>query len=504
MQPPPDALAEFRVVTNNMSAEYGRSGGATINVAYKSGTQPVQRRRVGVLPRHLDERRGLLQVAGGEARAEAQSVRVRRRRADHEEPGVLLHRLRRLPAGPRSGHLFDHRHRGTAAGYLRGRRPQPASPATTYPAGTPIPMTALARRVLARSAGDDERGHGATTIERCSSSRTTPTSTTARSTSRSRRRSRCSAATAIATWTSSTIPPIPLPSGGSGNGQTYVTNKQFATGADLGAIGERRCSRRGSATRTPWRARTRRRWAPPARSRSTASPGSRRDPRVVGRPAQPGRSRATRISGRQATNPQWQYPRVFNPKVNYSWVQGRHSFKSGYEFQHVQTEVQDVNPLYGRDTYGSQISRPAGVAANNALQPRRLRAGLPVAVRAQQHPGGEPPPEHALPLRAGRLAGERHADAEPGPALRVLDAVGRGGQHPVELRSGARGRWYSRATGRWRIARRSIPIATTGGRASASPGRSTRRRSCAAATAWPTFTSIAPAAPTCCRSTARR
>ena len=37
MQPPPDAIAEMRVVTNNMSAEYGRSGGGTINVAYKSG-----------------------------------------------------------------------------------------------------------------------------------------------------------------------------------------------------------------------------------------------------------------------------------------------------------------------------------------------------------------------------------------------------------------------------------------------------------------------------------
>ena len=37
MQPPPDAVAEFKVVTNNMSAEYGRSGGATINVAYASG-----------------------------------------------------------------------------------------------------------------------------------------------------------------------------------------------------------------------------------------------------------------------------------------------------------------------------------------------------------------------------------------------------------------------------------------------------------------------------------
>src|SRR6266404_9710906 len=38
MQPPPDSVAEFQVVTNNESAEYGRSAGATINVAYASGT----------------------------------------------------------------------------------------------------------------------------------------------------------------------------------------------------------------------------------------------------------------------------------------------------------------------------------------------------------------------------------------------------------------------------------------------------------------------------------
>src|SRR5215475_8547760 len=38
MQPPPDAVAEFKVVTNNQSAEYGRSAGATVNVAYRSGT----------------------------------------------------------------------------------------------------------------------------------------------------------------------------------------------------------------------------------------------------------------------------------------------------------------------------------------------------------------------------------------------------------------------------------------------------------------------------------
>jgi hypothetical protein len=41
MQPPPDAVSEFRVVTNNQSAEYGRAAGATVNVAYRSGTNAV-------------------------------------------------------------------------------------------------------------------------------------------------------------------------------------------------------------------------------------------------------------------------------------------------------------------------------------------------------------------------------------------------------------------------------------------------------------------------------
>ncbi len=56
---------------------------------------------------------------------------------------------------------------------------------------------------------------------------------------------------------------------------------------------------------------------------------------------------------------------MFNPKVNYTWLAGPHSLKAGYEFQRINTEVQDVNPLYGRDTYNGQFSRPAGIAANN-------------------------------------------------------------------------------------------------------------------------------------------
>src|SRR5207244_5445805 len=41
MQPPPDAIGEFKVVTNNTSAEYGRAAGATVNVSYRSGTNQL-------------------------------------------------------------------------------------------------------------------------------------------------------------------------------------------------------------------------------------------------------------------------------------------------------------------------------------------------------------------------------------------------------------------------------------------------------------------------------
>ncbi|HEX4277071.1 MAG TPA: TonB-dependent receptor [Bryobacteraceae bacterium] len=62
--------------------------------------------------------------------------------------------------------------------------------------------------------------------------------------------------------------------------------------------------------------------------------------------------------GRQSTNPQFQNPTSFNPKFNYSWNHGRHSIKAGYEFIAVRTEVLDVNPLYGSDTYSGQFSKP--------------------------------------------------------------------------------------------------------------------------------------------------
>src|SRR5262249_451431 len=104
-------------------------------------------------------------------------------------------------------------------------------------------------------------------------------------------------------------------------------------------------------------------------------PGLPSDPRIVG--GLPSES-ITGFSafGRQATNPQWQYPTVWNPKVNYSWLSGRQSLKAGYEFQHINLEVQDVNPLYGLDSYTGQFSRPAGAAANSLYNLADFMLGL--------------------------------------------------------------------------------------------------------------------------------
>jgi outer membrane receptor for ferrienterochelin and colicin len=41
IQPSPDAIEEFRVITNTFDAEYGRNSGSVVNVVTKSGTNSL-------------------------------------------------------------------------------------------------------------------------------------------------------------------------------------------------------------------------------------------------------------------------------------------------------------------------------------------------------------------------------------------------------------------------------------------------------------------------------
>ncbi len=70
--------------------------------------------------------------------------------------------------------------------------------------------------------------------------------------------------------------------------------------------------------------------------------------------------------GRQSTNPQWQNPSLLDPKVNFSWVRGKHSLKFGYEYEKVWQEIQDSNPLYGSFTFNGAYSACTSAASGGS------------------------------------------------------------------------------------------------------------------------------------------
>jgi hypothetical protein len=361
MQPSPDALAEFRVVTNNMSAEFGRSGGATVNVAYKSGANRFSGaaweffrdtsmnavgffKPLGAKPTLSRNQFGF--VVGGPI-VKNKAFFFTDYEGFRQDRQVVAFSTIATPA-QRNGILS-----------LDVRDPWTG---TIYPAGTAIPMTSFARKVL--SALPDPTNANASNNYQISQDFTnhndkyngkvdTQLSPTLTAFGRFGWRR-------VALYDQ---PGIPLPSGGAGNSNTYVRNKQFASGVTWTQSGSRLLEVRFGISATEA-------GKNPAALGSTSAleqfgiPGLPSDPRVAGGlPTQ----LITGFSdlGRQATNPQWQYPTVFNPKVNYSWTMGKQSFKAGYEFQRINTEVQDVNPLYGRDTYTGQFTRPTGAAASN-------------------------------------------------------------------------------------------------------------------------------------------
>jgi len=73
--------------------------------------------------------------------------------------------------------------------------------------------------------------------------------------------------------------------------------------------------------------------------------------------------------GRQSTNPQWQNPALLDPKINYTWVKGKHSLKFGYEYEHIWMAVNDNNPLYGSWTYSSGYSTCPSHTVGGVLTP---------------------------------------------------------------------------------------------------------------------------------------
>ena len=87
-----EAVREFRVITNEYTAEYGRSTGGVVTAIFKSGTNDFHGNAFEFLRNSALDARNFFDVQKPEFHR--QPVRRLGGRTDQEEPDVLLRRLR--------------------------------------------------------------------------------------------------------------------------------------------------------------------------------------------------------------------------------------------------------------------------------------------------------------------------------------------------------------------------------------------------------------------------
>jgi hypothetical protein len=363
-QPSPDSVAEFKVITNNYSAEYGRSGGATIDVAMKSGSNQFHATAYDYL------RNTSLNAVGYIFGA---------RPATFQKPTLVQNQFGVTLGGPvvRNRVFFFSDYEGfrqiartlkfASIPTLDDRRgilpvtvknPQTGA---TYPAGTAIPMTAFAAKVLndlpAPNAGvaasSRSNNYTASPLDRNYNDKFDvkldgQLMPSLQSFLRISQRK-------VNIFNEPTIPGL---SGGNSNGYTRVLNQQGSLGTTWTVSPKSVLEFRFAVSRTNAGK------FPPAIGGASmlAIYG------ITGLPTTPdltGGLTATTISGldqlgRQSTNPQFQNPTDFDYKLNYSRQIGRQSLKAGYEFMAIRTQVNDINPLYGRDAYAGNFSGGGG------------------------------------------------------------------------------------------------------------------------------------------------
>ena len=366
VQPSPDAMAEFQVVTNNESAEYGRGGGATINVAYASGTNKLH------LTAYEFLRNAAFNATGFFKPPDGRTPQFNRSQFGATIGGPILKE--------RAFYFVDYEGFRQVRGIVTSSTiATPAERAgtlpidvynpftgTLFPAGTQLPVSPFAQKALA---GLPQPTNSALSNNYVITQRFTNNTDKYDAKFDTQINSRMSTFVRLSQRKANLVdfPPIPLPSGGSGNGNTRVLNQQLASGWTWTRTSTQLLEARLGVSYTKGGKFPLALHSADALTQFGIS-GLPSDAQIAGGLPTELISGFSDL-GRQATNPQWQYPLVYNPKVNYSIFHGRHSIKTGYEYQWSGTTVEDVNPLYGRDSYAGGFSHfsnglRTGTAAN--------------------------------------------------------------------------------------------------------------------------------------------
>lgn len=365
IQPAPDSVAQFQVVTNNQTAEYGRASGAVINVAFAQGTNKLHGRVYEFARNTALNATGFFRPAGG------QKPQFNRNQFGGNISGPVLkdklfffvdyeafRQVRKqaatatLPQISQLNGIFSR----TVINPYNG---------TQYAAGTSIlndPNISTASRTIAGLMRNLNPGTALTnnysTLQR---SRNYSDKGDLRLDFIPDQKNSYFVRVSVLKQNAIDYPIFGLPLDGGSNGAQRIFNKQIAVGYNR-VIGSNQLLdvRLGLSQTTAGKY-----------SLSIGTnpgftfPGLPTDPTVAGGIPSISITGFTGI-GRQSTNPQFQNPIMLDPKVNYSWVVKRHSLKVGYEYQKIWMKVQDTNPLYGGFSYAGGFSRDASTASANS------------------------------------------------------------------------------------------------------------------------------------------
>ncbi|HEY6412287.1 MAG TPA: TonB-dependent receptor [Edaphobacter sp.] len=357
IQPAPDSIAQFQVVTNNESAEYGRASGAVINAAFAQGTNHFHGRVYHFLRNTDLNATGFFRPSGG------QKPQFNRNQFGGNIGGPILR-----------DHLFfflDYEgFRQIRKQVATATLPTPNQLAGKFSTAVVDPYTGQSYAPGQSILNAPDISPAAVTIAGMIGKLGPGTASTNNFTTLQRSQNYSDKGDVRLDYTldsrnafflrvsdlkqnATDFPIFGLPLDGNSNGKQRILDQQVAVGYTRVVNSNQMLDARLGLSRTK-------------AGKFSLSIGT--DPGITfaGLPTDPivaggipgiGISNLTAL-GRQTTNPQFQNPALFNPKINYTWIIRNHSLKAGYEYQHVWMAVQDTNPLYGGFTFSGGYSRP--------------------------------------------------------------------------------------------------------------------------------------------------
>lgn len=367
--PSPDAISEFRVETNNYSAEFGRASGAVINVSINSGANQFH-------GRVWEYNRNTSLNAVGPFLPPVNVLTGK-----HQKPVLIRNQFGGALGGPvikdKLFFFIDYEgNRQVQGQYMTATIPNAQQRQGMFvdTKGNPVPLrnpitgvayadgvvpqsdwTPLAKLVIGALPAPNVPNSFSNNYASLPKSSLTDNKGDARVDFYMNPRTTIFGRYSDHQGNIVDASSIPGQAGGGGNGTIHAYNRQVAAGVthtfNQNSILDGRIGFTWTqGGKTPYLA------GQQSLNTQAGIPGLPSDPSVI-RALSSENVTGFTSWGAQGSNPQFQNPFVVDPKINYSILKGRNSMKLGWEFLSINTEIDDFNPVYGQENFNGAFSQ---------------------------------------------------------------------------------------------------------------------------------------------------